>query len=80
MKVHELKTWPSQFERICDGSKTFEVRQNDRNFITGDMLILREWDSENGYSGRQLTVRIGYVMQGVFGLSEGICVMSLLSI
>lgn len=63
MRVHELKTWPEQFERICDGSKTFEVRQNDRNFVIDDILLLREWDFENGYSGRQLTVRIGYVMQ-----------------
>jgi hypothetical protein len=43
---HELKTWPQYFCRVKDGSKTFEVRKNDRGFQNGDTVILREWDPE----------------------------------
>jgi hypothetical protein len=44
MKQHELKTWPEYFEALREGKKTFEIRENDRGFETGDILILKEFD------------------------------------
>lgn len=41
---HELKIWPQYFCRVKDGSKTFEVRKNDRGFQPGDFVKLREYD------------------------------------
>lgn len=41
---HELKIWPQYFSRVIDGSKTFEVRKNDRGFQPGDEVVLREYD------------------------------------
>lgn len=41
---HDLKIWPQYFCRVQDGSKTFEVRKNDRGFQPGDTVVLREWD------------------------------------
>lgn len=41
---HELKIWPQYYCRVADGSKTFEVRENDRGFQPGDEVVLREWD------------------------------------
>lgn len=32
MKTHELKIKPEYFRDVVRGIKTFEVRQNDRNF------------------------------------------------
>jgi hypothetical protein len=46
---HELKCHPKNFLRLCNGSKTFEIRKNDRNFQTGDRLIIREYDPEEGW-------------------------------
>lgn len=43
---HELKIWPQYFCRVKDGSKTFEVRKNDRGFQPGDEVNLREWDPQ----------------------------------
>lgn len=40
---HDLKIWPQYYCRVADGSKTFEVRKNDRGFQTGDEVVLREW-------------------------------------
>lgn len=41
---HELKIWPQYYCRVADGTKTFEVRKNDRGFQPGDTVILREWN------------------------------------
>ncbi len=43
---HELKIWPQYYARVADGSKTFEVRKNDRNFQMGDTVELRYFDPE----------------------------------
>ena len=44
MASHELKSWPKFFSPMMDGSKTFEIRNNDRNFQVGDLLILKEFE------------------------------------
>lgn len=85
MKTHELKTWPSFFEAVFNGSKTFECRKNDRDFAPGDSLILREFlptDHHSGgdYTGREMKKTVGFVVHGgVFGIEPGYCVMALLS-
>ena len=30
--THKLKTWPSYFQRVWTGEKTFEVRLDDRGY------------------------------------------------
>lgn len=70
---HELKIWPQFYCRVADGSKTFEVRENDRGFQPGDTVLLREWDPEpintsdktapRGYTdSKPLEFKIGYVL------------------
>ena len=43
---HELKIWPQYYCRVVDGTKTFEVRKNDRGFQPGDEVILKEYNPE----------------------------------
>lgn len=83
---HELKIWPQFYCRVKDGSKTFEVRNNDRNFQRGDMVVLREWDPEpinkqvpmpspKGYTeSPPLEFEVGYILV----LDEKTVVFSLL--
>jgi hypothetical protein len=77
MSHHTLKTWPGPFEAVWRGDKTFEVRLNDRFFQRGDVVVLKEWerhacttckgsdhrDDCTGYSGRQITARVGFTME-----------------
>jgi len=41
---HELKIWPQYYQAVKDGSKTFEVRKNDRGFQKDDLIVLREFN------------------------------------
>lgn len=78
MKTHDLKTWPEFFEAVATGQKTFEVRKNDRDYQRGDVLMLHEWEPEQGYTQRWLRCRVAYVLHGpAFGIEAGFCVMSI---
>lgn len=78
---HHLKTWPPYFQMILDGSKTFELRKNDRDFQEGDYLVLKEYlPDEERYTGRVIVRKVGSVIYGQWGLEEGMCAMSLLQI
>jgi hypothetical protein len=78
MQYHELKIWPEYFEDVYNGTKTFEVRKNDRNFHVGDTVTLKEWDNNSfKYSQRQLSFVISHLLQGgQFGIESGFVVMS----
>lgn len=60
--VHELKTWPSYYDKVITGKKKFEIRELDRPFKIGDDLLLREWQpyTKHGgeYTGRRTRVRV----------------------
>lgn len=63
---HDIKCWPQYFCRVADGSKTFEVRVNDRGYQPGDTVLMREWNPEDiigrGYTGKAINFTIGYVL------------------
>lgn len=59
-RIHELKILPWFFEPVRTGEKPFEVRRNDRDFKTGDTLLLREWTGLK-YTGEFLVARITYI-------------------
>jgi len=83
MKTHELKIWPQWFDAVRAGSKTFEIRRDDRNFNVGDKLILEEYKPGVGsYTGRKLEKTIKYITrdndgEGRFGLLPGYCVLGI---
>lgn len=85
MAEHELKVLPQFYGALEDGSKTFEVRKDDRGFQVGDTLRLREWSPERGFHNdialdwalREVT----YVLRGEeaerFGVQPGFCVLGI---
>lgn len=44
--IHALKILPEFFKAMAAGTKSFEVRKNDRPYHTGDYVALNEWNSE----------------------------------
>lgn len=79
MEHHDLKTWPIYYNRVVSGDKMFELRKNDRDFQTGDMVTLKEYDLlSNSYTGRFKTFEISYILHGgQFGIEPGYCVFGL---
>lgn len=74
--THTVKCWPEFFRRLADGSKTFEVRKNDRGYQCGDDLVIKEWDPggpvhRGSFTGRSLEFRIGFVFSAGFGCNLG---------
>jgi len=61
--IHKLKTWTKFFNPILDGTKTFELRLNDRDFKVGDRLDLMEYNPDtNTYTGSHCHRFISYIL------------------
>lgn len=60
--THELKIQPEYFNAVLMGTKTFEIRKNDRGYKVGDMLILKEWVlGTRTYTGKELARKVTYI-------------------
>lgn len=82
MTTHTLKIWPNWFDAVRAGTKTFEVRKDDRGFKLGDKIVLEEFRSGVGeYTGRKLEKMIVYIARGddaeAIGIKEGYCVLGI---
>lgn len=75
VKMHELKTLPEFFGAQLKGVKKFEVRLNDRDYWTGDILVLREYSPEHGYTGKYLHVEITYILDNTDFCKENYVVL-----
>lgn len=78
MKIHNLKILPEYYAAVRNGTKRFEVRENDRQFELGDILRLMEWEEGAGFSGAEILVPVTYILYGShYGVRDGYCVMSI---
>jgi hypothetical protein len=73
------------FNLVKIGEKPFELRKNDRGFLAGHELLLREYNHETQtFTGQTLRRKITCVLQGSeaeqFGLKPGYCIMGLAEI
>lgn len=59
--MKELKILPHYYKAVVRGDKTFELRNNDRNFVVGEEILLREWDYFD-YTGNNVRVKITYIL------------------
>ena len=76
--THFVKILPRWFEDVKSGKKNFEIRRFDRDYKTGDIICLQEWE-HGKYTGREITKKIQYIYvgDGNYGLSEDHCVLGL---
>ena len=76
MKIHELKTIIPYFNQVNVGIKTFEVRRNDRDFKTGDVLHLRECRLD-GYTGNELLANVIYILDNEDYVKKGYVILGI---
>ena len=77
MKVHELKIKMEYYLEVQKGTKTFELRQNDRDFKEGDLVHFIVLNGTTDLEGG--LYKIDYVLKDVaqYGLMEGYCIFSM---
>ena len=76
--IHELKIKSEYLYSIEDGSKTFEIRKNDRYYKVGDWLHLRGYDNGK-YTGLETVKQISYIFEGndQYGIKKGFAILGL---
>jgi hypothetical protein len=76
---HTLKIYPEYFQEVVSGTKTFEVRKNDRDFKVCDDLILAEYcPVQESFTGNTCVREINYILKGGdFGIEKGFVVIGL---
>lgn len=82
MTTHHLDVWKKFYRELVAGRKTFEVRIDDRDYQTGDIVVLQECDDntytgKSGFTGRTVRFRVGYLLRDWPGVSDGYVVLSL---
>lgn len=77
MTTHRLKIQEQYADAIMDGTKTFEVRKNDRGYEVGDEIVFGVVTDEGyavGAAARHplngTTYRIDYILDGFEGLAQ----------
>lgn len=80
--IHQLKCEAKYFEELCFGTKTFEVRKNDRDFHVGDYLALNELtplcnDDEKKETGRSALFHVHYLLDDPRFVKEGYVIMGI---
>lgn len=81
MTEHILKTLAPFYDAVADGSKTFELRKNDRGFKVGDTLQLERWCEPGPLrdpDAPRLTKTVTYVLLGgQYGLDKDFCALGI---
>lgn len=84
MTNHRLKIKPVYFDRLEDGSKTHEVRRNDRDYQAGDLVTVGKCPDGSICLGdcsrsRTITLQITHILPGDMdnGVLPGYSVLSL---
>ncbi|HBF4616109.1 TPA: DUF3850 domain-containing protein [Clostridioides difficile] len=76
--IHELKILPKYYEAVSNGSKSFEIRFNDRDFKIGDTLKLQEY-IDGVYTGRSLQREVSYILNDSNYIKNGYIILGLIN-
>ena len=77
MKSIRKKILPEYFESVKARKKNFELRKDDDCVQEGDLLVLCEFIPDKGYTGREVSRRIKYILRNCpeYGLENGYCII-----
>ena len=57
------KAYKELFEKVLSGKKKFDLRLDDMEIEEGDILVLKEIDSERNFTGREIERQITFVVR-----------------
>lgn len=80
MRVHEVKCDIKYYYRVAGGTKSWELRLDDRGYKVGDLLLLRNWvtfESGEAYYGSEWCLKRIDQIDTPDGLQIGWVVLSL---
>lgn len=80
MKIHKIKLKEPYFSDVFKLKKTFELREDDRNYEVGDMLYMRKTPfSSKEYSVNEIQAEIIYKLDNCryYGLERGYCILGI---
>lgn len=77
MTTHRLKVFIKYADAIMNGTKTFEIRKNDRGYEVGDKIVFDVVTNEGYFVGAAArhplngaTCRIDYILDDFEGLAQ----------
>lgn len=74
-RIHKIKILPCFADDIFSGEKTFEIRENDRGYQKGDLIIFNTSDGSD-HRINACKYLITYVLNG-WGLKNGYVVLGI---
>lgn len=84
MTTHKLKVFIKYADAIMNGTKTFEIRKNDRGYKVGDKIVFSVVSNEGISVGNAVrhplngaTYRIDYILDDFEGLAQKYVALSI---
>ena len=79
MKLHNLKIISEYWDQVWLGNKTFELRQDDRDYEVGDLIHFVDVDGKELVDGVGNLYKITYILRNVpqYGLPYGYAILSI---
>lgn len=77
MQIHTVKLDSIYFGRVANGTKTFEIRRNDRDYQTGDIMHMHEYDSERKVLTDMPIIKAEIVYTSTFNQEDGWIVLGI---
>ena len=77
MNEYKLKIKSEYYVDVINGTKTAEIRYNDRNYQVGDILILNEIDSLGNFTGNSCQVVVTHILDDAEYLRDGYVMLSI---
>lgn len=76
MVEHKLKIQSEHYINVINGTKTAEIRYNDRNYQVDDILNLNEIDEHGVFTGKNCAVIVTHVLDDNQYLQTGYVMLS----
>lgn len=78
-KIHDLKVQTRFWSDLWNFKTTAQLRQDDRSYRVGDILLLREYNPQFGYTGMSCKRRVTHILRHEdvpYGVRRGWCILS----